>query len=45
MMTFESRILKGIFEPIGKEITRWWRKLQNEELHNLQTLLRRLLLG
>jgi hypothetical protein len=32
---FENRVLKGIFGPKRDDVTRGWRKLHNEELHNL----------
>jgi hypothetical protein len=32
---FENRVLRGIFGPKRDEITGGWRKLHNEELHNL----------
>jgi hypothetical protein len=32
---FEDRILKRIFGPKRDEVTGGWRKLHNEELHNL----------
>jgi hypothetical protein len=32
---FENRVLKRIFGPKGDEVTGGWRKLHNEELHNL----------
>jgi hypothetical protein len=32
---FENRVLKRIFFPKRNEVTRDWRKLHNEELHNL----------
>jgi hypothetical protein len=32
---FENRVLRGIFGPKGDEVIGGWRKLQNEELHNL----------
>jgi hypothetical protein len=32
---FENRVLRGIFGPRRDEVTRDWRKLHNEELHNL----------
>jgi hypothetical protein len=32
---FEKRMLWRIFEPERKEVTGDWRKLHNEELHNL----------
>jgi hypothetical protein len=34
-MVFEDRLLRGIFELKGDEVTGGWRKLHNEELHNL----------
>jgi hypothetical protein len=32
---FESRVQKSIFGPKRDEVTGGWRKLHNEELHNL----------
>jgi hypothetical protein len=32
---FENRVLRRIFGPKKDEETRGWRKLHNEELHNL----------
>jgi hypothetical protein len=32
---FESRVLRRIFEPKRDEVTGEWRKLHNEELHDL----------
>jgi hypothetical protein len=32
---FENRVLRGIFGPKRDEVTVDWRKLHNEELHNL----------
>jgi hypothetical protein len=32
---FENRVLKRIFGPKRDEVTGVWRKLHNEELHNL----------
>jgi hypothetical protein len=32
---FEDRVLRIIFEPKRDEVTEEWRKLHNEELHNL----------
>jgi hypothetical protein len=32
---FENRVLGRIFGPKGVEVIRNWRKLHNEELHNL----------
>jgi len=34
LRVFENRVLR-IFEPEGDEVTREWRKLQNEELNDL----------
>jgi hypothetical protein len=31
----ENKALKKIFEPKSAEITKDWRKLHNEDLHNL----------
>jgi hypothetical protein len=33
--TFENRVLRRIFGSKADEVTRQWRKLRNEELHNL----------
>jgi hypothetical protein len=35
MRVFEDRVLRRIFRPKRDEETRGWRKLHNEELHNL----------
>jgi hypothetical protein len=32
---FENRVLRKIFGPRRSEVTGGWRKLHNEELHNL----------
>jgi hypothetical protein len=32
---FENRVLRKIFGPKRKEVIGGWRKLHNEELHNL----------
>jgi hypothetical protein len=32
---FENTVLRGIFGPKSDEVTGEWRKLHNEELHNL----------
>jgi hypothetical protein len=32
---FENRVLRRIFGPKRDEVTGSWRKLRNEELHNL----------
>jgi hypothetical protein len=34
---FENRVLRRIFEPKRDEVTGRWRKLHNEELHNLHS--------
>jgi hypothetical protein len=38
LRVFENRVLKRTFGPKGEEVTGEWRKLQNEELHNLYFL-------
>jgi hypothetical protein len=35
LRVFENRVLKRIFEPKRDEVTGEWRKLRNEELHDL----------
>jgi hypothetical protein len=35
LRVFENRVLRKIFGPRGDEVTGEWRKLHNEELHNL----------
>jgi hypothetical protein len=32
---FKNRVLRRIFRPKGDEVTGEWRKLHNEELHDL----------
>jgi hypothetical protein len=32
---FKNRVLSRIFEPKRDDVTREWRKLHNEELHDL----------
>jgi hypothetical protein len=32
---FDNRVLRRIFRPKGKEVAGDWRRLHNEELHNL----------
>jgi hypothetical protein len=32
---FESRVLRRIFGSVREEVMRGWRRLHNEELHNL----------
>jgi hypothetical protein len=34
-MMSENRVLKRIFEPKREEVAGGWRRLRNEELHNL----------
>jgi hypothetical protein len=35
LRVFENRVLRRIFEPQRDRVTGGWRKLHNEELHNL----------
>jgi hypothetical protein len=35
LRVFENRVLRRIFGTKGDEVTGGWRKLHNEELHNL----------
>jgi hypothetical protein len=35
LWVFENRVLRRIFDPKRDEVTGDWRKLHNEELHNL----------
>jgi hypothetical protein len=35
LTVFEDRVLRRIFGPKRDEVTEDWRKLHNEELHNL----------
>jgi hypothetical protein len=35
LRVFENRVLMRIFRPKGDEVTEEWRKLLNEELHDL----------
>jgi hypothetical protein len=35
LRVFENRVLKRIFRPKRDEVTGDWRKLHNEDLHNL----------
>jgi hypothetical protein len=37
LRVFESRVLRSIFGPKRDEVTGEWRKLHNEELHDLYT--------
>ena len=34
---FENRVLRRIFGPKGDEVTGEWRKLHNEELHDMHS--------
>jgi hypothetical protein len=38
-MVFENRVLRRIFGPNRAEVTAGWRKVHNEELHNLYSSL------
>jgi hypothetical protein len=38
-MVFENRVLRRIFGPKREEVAGEWRKLHNEELHNLYSSL------
>jgi hypothetical protein len=35
---FENRVLRRIFGPKKDEVTGWWRKHHNKELHDLYSL-------
>jgi hypothetical protein len=35
LRVFENRVLRRIFEPRRDEVTDDWKKLHNDELHNL----------
>jgi hypothetical protein len=35
MRVFENRVLRKVFGPKRNEVMRGWRKLSNEEPHNL----------
>jgi hypothetical protein len=35
LRVFEKRVLRGIFRPKTDEVTVGWRKLHNQELHNV----------
>jgi hypothetical protein len=35
LRVFENRVLRGIFGPKREEVTGGWRRLHNEELHDL----------
>jgi hypothetical protein len=36
-MVFQNRVLRRIFGPKREEVAGGWRRLHNEELHNLYT--------
>jgi hypothetical protein len=38
LRAFENRVLRRIFEPKTEEVAGGWRRLHNEELHNLYYL-------
>jgi hypothetical protein len=40
LRVFENRVLRRIFGPRRDEVTGDWRKLHNEELHDLDSSLR-----
>jgi hypothetical protein len=35
LKVFENRVLRGTFGPAREELVEGWRRLHNEELHNL----------
>jgi hypothetical protein len=35
LRVFENRVLRGVFGPKREEVTGEWRRLHNEELHDL----------
>jgi hypothetical protein len=37
LRVFENRVLRRVFGPKRDEVTGEWRKLHNEELHNLNS--------
>jgi hypothetical protein len=38
LRVFENRVLRRIFGPKREEVMEGWRKLDNEELHDLDSL-------
>jgi hypothetical protein len=38
-VVFENRVLRRIFGPKGEEVGGGWKRLHNEELHNLYASL------
>jgi hypothetical protein len=43
LRVFENRVLRRIFGPMRDEVTGDWRKLHNEELHDLYSSLNRMI--
>jgi hypothetical protein len=43
LKVFENRVLRRIFGPKRDDVTGDWRKLHNEELHNLYSLPNRMI--
>jgi hypothetical protein len=43
LRVFENRVLRRIFGPKRDEVTGYWRKLHNEELHNFYSLPNRMM--
>jgi hypothetical protein len=39
LRVFENRVLRRIFGPKGDEVTRGWRELRTEELHDFYSSL------
>jgi hypothetical protein len=39
LLVFDNRVLRKIFKPNREDLTGYWRKLYNEELHDLASLL------
>jgi hypothetical protein len=37
LSVFENRVLRTVFGPKGKEVVGHWRRMNNEELHNVYT--------
>jgi hypothetical protein len=45
MRVSENKVLRKMYRLQREELTSGWRKLYNEELHNLVYILRQILLG
>jgi hypothetical protein len=43
MWVFETRVLRRIFGPKRDDVTGGWRKLHKGELHNLYSLINRMI--